>query len=545
MKTKTNLLFLLFFPFLLNAQDCYLAPQFEDIIIEKDIVYGQNATALFINSLGEAVSEDLLVDIYRPSIANAPRPLVIVLYDGNFLPPIINGKIIGTKQDSSVVELCTRLAQYGYTAAAISYRAGWNPLAAMQAERAATLIQAIYRGIQDGRTAVRFFRKTVAEDNNPYHINPEQTAVIGIGSSGYIALGMATLDEYTDIIETTHPAGKFLLDLDGDGTVETPMVVEAYHGDIEGKMLSIAPDDTFGFPAGDTLNIPNHVEYESNIQLSMHIGGAIPDIGWLDATDPPIISIQSAFDMLHPYREYPFIAPMFPEPIFPVQGGLFIAEKQEEFGNNQLFYDAEISDVYTDEAIANSALATTEGHPYYEGLYPFVNPPNSFGYDEGVAIDWWDSTTIITPEGLAWNEYPHPSGGTYHSNGLLTNEGMSAEKARMNIEKVIGYFAPRAFVALGLDASDCMPVNVSTLESKEIHLSIFPNPANEEIILTTDRKMRMESVQILDLNGQLIRNYPNVNNHLLFIKRNKLSSGMYVLKIQLEGVMLSKKLLFK
>ena len=42
-----------------------------------------------------------------------------------------------------------------------------TPLAATQDERTLQLIQAAYRGVQDSRTAVRFFRKSVAEDEQP------------------------------------------------------------------------------------------------------------------------------------------------------------------------------------------------------------------------------------------------------------------------------------------------------------------------------------------------------------------------------------------
>ena len=75
---------------------------------------------------------------------------------------------------------------------------------------------------------------------------------------------MATLDHIDEFITTTHSPGKFLFDENGDGFPDTPMVIEAFHGDIEGKNLTIAPDDFFGFPTGDTTNYPNHIEYNSD-----------------------------------------------------------------------------------------------------------------------------------------------------------------------------------------------------------------------------------------------------------------------------------------
>lgn len=90
------------------------------------------------------------------------------------------------------------------------------------------------------------------------------------------------------------------MDLNGDGIPETPMVVPAYHGDIEGKDLTIAPDGAFGLPAGDTTNYPNVVEYSSDFNLCVNVGGALGDISWVDENTVPIITVQSAFDIFAP-----------------------------------------------------------------------------------------------------------------------------------------------------------------------------------------------------------------------------------------------------
>ena len=98
------------------------------------------------------------MDVYQPSgDTETSRPLVLVFHTGNFLPNVLNGQISGTKKDSSVVEICTQLARRGYVAASVDYRVGWNPLASTQPERALGLIQAAYRGLQDGRNAIRYF----------------------------------------------------------------------------------------------------------------------------------------------------------------------------------------------------------------------------------------------------------------------------------------------------------------------------------------------------------------------------------------------------
>ncbi len=90
---------------------------------------------------------------------------------------------MNNKEDSVLVEICTDLAKRGFVAASVSYRAGWNPIAPTQEQRVFGLINAAFRGIQDARTAVRFFRAT-ADGGNPYGINTSKIGVWGDGKGG-------------------------------------------------------------------------------------------------------------------------------------------------------------------------------------------------------------------------------------------------------------------------------------------------------------------------------------------------------------------------
>ncbi len=541
---RTNTLLILFLALstftVTNAQR-FLTEVFSEVQVTSDVVYGVNATMLAFTQVGEAIPEELKMDVYEPVGDNAEeRPLVMVYHTGQFLPVVTNGQISGQKTDSSVVEICSRLARMGYTAASVDYRLGWNPLAPTQPERALGLIQAAYRGQQDGRACIRFFKKTRAEDGNPYSIDPNRVTAIGIGTSGYLVLALATLDEYNEILTTTNPAGKFLLDTDGDGVPDAPMVAEAYHGDIEGKVLTIAPDAAYGNPAGDTTNYPNHVNYSSELHLAMNVGGALGDISWLEAGNIPIITMQSAFDVFAPYEDAVLVVPTTLDPIIQVQGSKAIAEKQASLGNDQVFIDANIDDVYTTRAKINS---NTAGHPYYSGHYPVTNPPNSFGNDEGVAVYWWDPNAPAPGAGMniPWNMLPHPEGGTFHTQGLETNENMSAEKAKRHIDTLIGHFAPRAFAALDLQAL----TSAKNLEANEVDLIVAPNPVSSQVGLTSNATTPMRSIQLYDFSGKLLRDYPRVNNDLFFISRGDLPSGMYVIQIYFDGGVVTKKLVFE
>ncbi len=542
---KLNTLFAVLFSLVLlqvNAQEGrFLEEVFDDVTVTSGVMYGVNATLIGLldpdNGINEAIPEPLMADVYEPvGDEFGERPLVVLMHTGNFLPTPTNGGITGTRADSSAVEICTRLAKMGYVAASIDYRLGWNPLAASQPERALGLIQAAYRGVQDSRTAIRFFKSSV-DGGNPYQIDSTRITLWGNGTGGYIALGAATLDNYNEILTTTNGPAKFLLDADGDGAPDTPMVIEAMHGDVEGKTVGVGQPPFTPLP-GDTLCYPNHVDYSSDFQLCVNVGGDLGDISWLDVNSPPMITFQSAFDFFAPYNDGVLVVPTTQDPIVRVQGGQAVIAKANELGNNQAFIDANIDDMYTQRAKDNSAAA---GHDYFEGLAPTVLPPNMFNLDEGVVIDWWDPNAL-SPVGVPWNLLPHPSGGTFHEQGLVTNFGMSAEKARANIDTIFGYFTPRAYAALNLIESG--PVNVEEFASEEVNLQAHPNPANDMVMLSSAKEEPMLDVEIYDLNGRLLRAYRGIDQNYFFLYRHQLADGIYVAKVRFESGIKAKKIMF-
>ena len=540
----------------LFGQRRYLEPVFNDVTVLSDQVYAGNSTMLFFGALGRTQKIPLFTDIYMPTgDTETARPLVLVFHTGNFLPPILNQQIAGHNKDSSVVHICTELAKRGFVAAAVTYRSGWNPAAQSQPERALGLIQAAYRGVQDGRTAVRYFRLTEAAAGNPYGIDPNKIAVWGNGTGGYLTLGMVGLSDYNEIPITTNGPGKFLLDADGDGVVETPMVVPAYHGDIEGKDTTITPNAAFLIPAGDTSNFGNHVQFSSDINLQINVGGAIGDISWLNDNTTPTISIQSAFDQFAPYDDDVLIVPTTGDPIMRVQGGLQIGMAQEAAGINQAWKDFGFTDATTELAKTNSATA---GHNYMEGLFPWVKPRNSLNQDEGVVINWWNPTDAApgwslpgvpipgpAHEGAPLNMIPYPGDSTltYHTQGQFLNEGMSAAKSKANIATIMDYVLPRTCLALGLDCDLKGYSSIKHLDAAELGLAITPNPAMDIAYVRTEN-VDFQEVRVYDLQGRLVRSEDGLNTSFYSIKRNDLPDGMYAVQVRFEDGVITQKLMF-
>lgn len=403
----------------------YLEEVFDDVDVTTDVMYGVNATVLAYPLFGEAVPEPLMMDVYEPmGDTETSRPLILYFHTGNFLPHPENGSPSGLRTDSATVELCTRFAKMGYVVASCDYRLGWNPIAETQEERVFTLINAAYRGVQDSRTAARFFRMDAIDGDNSYGVDPEKVVCMGQGTGGYIALAAAALDEYEEIL-----IDKFIGEDDEGNPV--PMVIEFINGDIYGTSVGINPLD------GDTLCYPNHVGYDSDFQAAINLGGAMGDISWYEEGEIPIISFHAPTDPFAPYEEGIVIVPVLNLPVVEVHGSYTVQETAAGFDNNFSFANTQLDDPYT-----MAADAINDG---FDGLYPLIRPEGAEA--DSAPWEWWDSET-------------NPNNDA----GLATNPDMSPEKGRMFCDTIQWYIAPRLACALDLPENPC----------------IIPPPANNE-----------------------------------------------------------------
>ena len=226
----------------------YLTEVFASNTVTKNNVYSTNITVI----TGAPSMDTLKYDVYEPAgDTMAERPVVIVAHTGSFLPVPQNGQATGSRRDSAVVTICNKLAARGFVAVAMSYRLGWNPLG-NQDERTGTLLNAAYRGIQDARTLVRHLRDGYTNNGNPYGIDPNNIIMGGMGTGGYISLGVGYLDSYDEINLT-----KFINFTTGVSYVDTSL-----SGDVEGKWTR-------------PLNRGQYVNESSAVQFVFNMGGAV------------------------------------------------------------------------------------------------------------------------------------------------------------------------------------------------------------------------------------------------------------------------------
>lgn len=230
---------------LASAQDCnggrYTSQStFPNVTVTQAVVFGSNTGV-------NGQPQTLRLDVYEPAgDVLDQRPVMIVAFGGSF--------ITGTRAD--VAPLCQAFARMGYVAVAPDYRVGFF------LPNEVTTTRAVMRGAHDMKACVRFLRKTVAEQGNPYKIDPDRIIIGGVSAGAISALHATYLDQDEEI-----PAI-----LQGES---------AALGGVEGNS---------GSPG-----------YSSEVFAMYSFSGALGDTLWIEPGDKPLVSIHETGDNVVPY----------------------------------------------------------------------------------------------------------------------------------------------------------------------------------------------------------------------------------------------------
>jgi acetyl esterase/lipase len=149
-------------------------------------------------------NKSLKMNIYEPiNDGITKRPVIIICFGGGFVG--------GSKNEASMKWLAEGFSKRGFVTALIDYRLGMKVNDPYLSQRS------VYRGIQDGRAAVRYFRAD-AEGPDLHKIDENQIYVGGHSAGAFIALHNGYLDKYSEfpasVLDMNYPA---LGDLDEAG----------------------------------------------------------------------------------------------------------------------------------------------------------------------------------------------------------------------------------------------------------------------------------------------------------------------------------------
>ncbi len=506
LKLSTALMMLLL-PGITSAQR-YLTETFSNVTVTPNITYGENISVF---PPPTPTNIPLVMDVYEPTgDVLAQRPLIIFMHTGSYLPKYINGTPTGSRNDSASVAMCMQFAKRGYVVANIDYRLGWNPAGSNVDIRRGTLLNAVYRSIQDAKACVRYFKKDAAT-TDLFKIDPAHVILGGQGTGGYIALNYVSLNDPAEITLPKFISG--VTDLNYGFVAGQPYVNQTLLGDYDGHG-GIAQ-----------LNNDNNSNgYDNTVHFAFNLGGALGDSTWLEPGDVPTVAFHVVGDPFAPYDVgIVYVPGNPPQSVVDVIGSKAVIRLADQYGNNNCFINAGFTDVYTQAANVNN-----EG---WEGLFPFATiPPTQAG-----PWEWFDSTTVVTEAALFGQ-----NGAQIYANALLTNPNMSKAKGTAYIDSIMGYLNPRIVYCLNL------ATGISTIESANSQISISPNPATDFInINLSGLKNELKAISIFDISGRKVRDIAVNEERIYTINRGQLSSGSYVVKIQLENGDVNKKIVLQ
>ena len=459
------------FGFASTAQDRYVDDVFTNILKSTNIKYDSNRSFNILFGSGYPIpavngnpfiSADLICDIYQPDGDTiAKRPVIIVAHTGSYLPAVVNRQTTGNKNDSAIVEVCTRFAKKGYVVVALNYRQGWRATSTIQEVATQDLIQATYRGIQDVRNCIRFLRTNAST----YGIDTGKIVVGGQGTGGYIALALGTVNKESEI--STNP--KFLR---GDFT---PMVNIDTLGDWNG---------IGGLPY---FNVTADAAVSGDAHMIFNYGGAMGDSTWLESSSLPMVGLHVVSDPFAPYRTGDVRVPNGPTVIPSASGAGVVIPMANNLGINNKINAAVYNDPYTASAMAKSGGV--------KNLFP-LSPAYPV---DGAPWEWWDRAAIQATTGGAFYVYPMPANGREaDSLSMLTNPFMSEAKAKAYIDTVVNFVAPR--IAVQFDLVNF--TGIKEVASLNNQLTVYPVPAHD--VLNIQLPVNMESVSVLDITGRVL-----------------------------------------
>ena len=212
---------------------------------------------------------DLSMDIYQPSgdvVTN--RPLIIFAHGGTF--------IFGSKNNPTVVELCERFAKRGYVTASINYRLSGDFFGLFEQFTFYTstdnAYEVVVNAMMDGKAAVRYFRKDVAENSNIYGIDPDQIWAGGNSAGGVLFLHVGHVQSIDE----------FIAPLDANRASIATEVFNSIGGDIEGNS--------------------GNAGYSSKISGVISLAGALHMSEYVDLSDVPSVFAHGDNDGVVPYN---------------------------------------------------------------------------------------------------------------------------------------------------------------------------------------------------------------------------------------------------
>ncbi len=474
----------------ISAQDYrYVETIFPVSVITSDIVYG---SAPFLNApyVDETftTTQNLVMDIFEPQgdVLNN-RPAIIFAHGGGFLT--------GSRDVDDMVAFCDSLARKGYVTITIDYRQGVEVVDNSNLH----YTRAAYRGLQDGRTAVRFLRANAAT----YGIDPEKIYFGGNSAGSFIGLNSIYLD-----------------------ADEKP----AYVGETS-YINPIFPFNTIIAPDLGGLDVGQNLGYNGEPDAVMACWGGVGDTLTIEPdNNQAVLLIHGTADQIVPFNSGP---PFNLSTVSAVYGSNSINTRLNTIGIPAF-------DTY---------FVQGQGHEFYG-----VTNGNWSNGTGGNA--YWD-TVIVKATRFFWQQHKPTANFNFVTNNLEVNftdmspgatswlwdfgDGSTSTLQNANhTYSSNGTYNVQLYIENNIQSWDTISQKVTVPSSAidEIEINNFyaiPNPSNGLVTLYFDDFLHQETLQIYNLFGQLIFEKDNQNGDQVLLDLSGLENGIYFCKLATDN----------
>lgn len=456
----------------------YITSVFDEINITTNVVYG-NAPAINYPYLDEnnTSPQDLLMDIYQPvGDTLESRPAMVCVHSGAF--------ISGSKEAEDMVAFCDSMAHRGYVSASIDYRMGMNIFSSSSSTRA------VYRGIQDGRAAIRYLK--------------ENAVLYGIDTNNIYLLGSS--------------AGAYI----GQHN---------YYMDTEEER----PQETYLSPDLGCLDCTgNDYEHSGKANGLVALWGALMDTNMIISTDTlPVFLAHGTADETVPFG----YGSAFGNSNFPATyGSSLVAQQLEDFGNDALTYFV--------PGAGHEFYGTSNGNwtgtpnQYWDTVF---NKVESYYYDVHKPIAGF---YIVQMENAAM---------FYDTSKFATNwywdfgDGhFSTEQNPEHIFEQPGEFVVVQFVKNELDSWDTVSAYaysfVGVEKTHTLDILIYPNPASNYIVFQNNDIQDL-NLKLMSNSGRVIVDFELQKLEKFILPTDSYPKGLYFVSINNGKTILLEKII--
>jgi len=475
---EIKLLFaLLLFNSIVFSQDYrYTNTLFTTTVKTSNIVYGNAPFINTVTSFNESstTDKDLVMDLYTPTgDTETKRPVIIFAHSGGF--------INGSRNNDDMVDFCIFLAKKGYVTATIDYRKGMYLV-----ENNVPLhgTRAVYRALQDGRTAVRFLRANAAT----YGIDPDKVYFAGSSAGAFIAFHSIYMNDS-----------------------EKP--TEAYASSYTSLLFP------YTAPNLGSIDIGTNLTFNGKPDAVISLWGAIQSSDLVTATDTtPVFLSHGIADSTVPFDlGAPFGYPLLPV----VAGSKQVNDKLDALGFTN-------KDTY---------FVSGEDHEFYGATNgDWITPPNAY----------WDTIFDMSTSFL-WDQHKPNVDFTDNSTGLSVDFSDSSTGAvswlwdfgdgntstsqnPTHIYATNGTYDVKLYVENDIKSwnevtKSATYAALAIADEYTLNFSVFPNPTNGVLNITS--KTPINRVEIYSILGKkIVDTTINTNS----VDLSNLNRGIYIIK---------------